>query len=441
MGCVTMRTILLALSLLIFAAPSAAAAGDRGTPVFALVMTRHGVRSFTKAPPAYTWPDWSPVAPGFLSAHGYALATYLGRYYRSYFASIGLRMGCGSRGTYVYADLDQRTLETARALIEGACGSATGLPLYHDATMGPAVNDGLFDGADFLVGEGKVETAASRAAVAAAAPNPPAAIVTQHAAEFAALQSILDARCSGGCPPANVGDSTISASEGLAELRGPLDAGSSYAESLFLEYAQCGPSIDPAKLADAMRLHVLAYDVNARNAYNPLVRGSNIFAHIVGLLEEKAAMGHPDVSVPDVSHANVAILSGHDTQLGALGGILNAHWPLGNGLVLDDMPPGGALVFELYRQSSGEYRVHLHFVYQTLAQFRHASPLPDGIATSPVRMPGCSGDDCSVPLSRLATLAHQLSQQGFVQHGWTPSSDASVNLAPLGDPPWTHCDT
>jgi 4-phytase/acid phosphatase len=306
--------------------------------------------------------------------------------------------------------------------------------------MGPCVNDPLFDGADWLIPAGKVDTAASRAAVAAAAPNPPSEIVAQHAADFAAVQSLLDTRCSGTCAPVDAGPSEITAKAGsLAELRGPLDTGSSYAESLFLEQAQCAPAVDPAKLAQAMKLHVLAYDVNARNAYNPLVKGSNIFAHIVGVLEAKAGMPHPDVSVPDTSQASLMILSGHDTQLGALGGILDAHWALGNGLVADDMPPGGALVFELYRSPSGEYRVHLHFVYQTLAQFRSTGAMPDGVATSPIQMPGCSGDDCSVPLSHLATLAHQLAQRGFVQHDWTSASNVPVELAPLGDPNWTHC--
>lgn len=437
-----MRTLIVtALLFLVAGAAALPAASDRGTPVFAVVMTRHGVRSFTHTPPQYRWPDWSPVAPGYLSAHGYRLMTYLGRYYHEYFASVGLPMGCAPGSTYVYADLDQRTLETGRALIDGACGSPQAVPLYHDATMGPGAHDGLFDGADWLIPAGKVDTAASRAAVAAAAPNPPGAIITQHAAEFAAEQSLLDARCSGSCPPANAGASEITAKPGgLAELRGPLDAGSSYAESLFLEQAQCAPAIDPANLMSAMQLHVLAYGVNSRNAYTPLVKGGNIFAHIVGLLEAKAGMPHPEVSVPDVAHTSVVVLSGHDTQLGALGGILDAHWALGNGLVADDMPPGGALIFELYRLRSGEYRVHLHFVYDTLAQFRSTTAIAGGIATSSVTMPGCSGVDCNLPLAQFAALAHRLSQRGFVQHDWTKASDAPVDLAPLGDPAWTRCN-
>lgn len=437
-----LRVVFLVLLVLAGASPSVAAPpAANGTPIFAVVMTRHGVRSFTHAPAAYTWPDWSPVAPGFLSAHGYRLMTNLGRFYHSYFASIGLGMSCDPSGTYVYADLDQRTLETGRALIEGACGSPSALPLYHDATMGPGVNDTLFDGADWIVAAGKVDSEASRAAVAAVAPVPPSALVAQHAAEFAALQSLLDARCSATCPPATSGDSSIGVKgKGLAEVAGPLDAGSSYAESLFLEQAQCAPQLDPAKLAAAMQLHVLEYAINARNGYNSSVRGGNIFAHIVGLLEEKAGLPHPDVAVPGVAHANVAFLAGHDTQLGALGGILGAHWPLAHGLVPDDNPPGGALIFELYRTAAGEFRVRLRFVYDTLAQFRSDAALPDGIAVAPVRFSGCSDDDCSAPLGHFAALARALAARGFVRHDWTPASDAAVDLAPLGDPSWTRCN-
>ena len=379
------------------------------TPVFTVVMTRHGVRSFTHTPPVYTWPDWAPVEPGFLSKHGYVLVTYLGRWYRTYFDAIGLPMDCRGKGTYVYADRDQRTLETALALIQGACGSANALPMNHDANIATDLNDTLFDGSDWIATRPKKQ------------PEPPA-LAAQHAADFAALQSILDTRCSGRCAPATT----------IAD-------GSGYAEDLFLEQAQCAPAIDPGKLAQAMQLHVLEYDVKSRPAAIAHFKGGNIFAHIVGLLQEKADVPHPDVAVPNVEHDRVAIISGHDTQVGALGGILNAHWPLGADFADDDMPPGGALLFELYRTSGGEYRVRLQFVHETLAQMRSARPLHSGIVLGPVHFNGCTSDDCSISLKKLGELAHAIALEGYVRHDWTPASDAPVTLAPLGDPAWTHC--
>lgn len=188
-----------------------------------------------------------------------------------------------------------------------------------------------------------------------------------------------------------------------------------------------------------MRLHVYAYDVNARNAYNPLVRGGNLFAHVVGLMQEKIGIAHPNVEVPDVKNDAMAFMVGHDTQLGALGGILDAHWSLTNGLVDDDMPPGGAIVFELYASDAGEYRVRLRFVYETLPQFMSDTKLADGIRSVPITFAGCSRSDCSVPVSRFAQIADGLNARGFVQKEWTQNTLAPVALAPLTDPPWSKC--
>jgi len=418
---------------------TASPAQSLGTPVFAIVLTRHGVRSFTHAPPAYTWPDWSPVAPGFLTAHGYRLMTELGAFYRSYLSSIGLPMSCAPGGAFVYADLDERTLETGRALIEGACGSPTALPLNHAADTGPAAADPLFDGLDDPKIAGAVDTAASRAAVVAAAGTPLAGIVARHAADFAQFQSLLTGRCAGTCAAVSAGDTAINTKHGLAELVGPIDTASTYAESLFLETAQCGPPVDPAALAAAMRLHVLQYDINSRNAYAPFVRGGNMLAHIVGLLERQAGVVDSDVAVPDISGAHVAFISGHDTQLGALGGILGAHWALGHGLVTDDMPPGGALIFTLYRSPTGVYRVHLAFAYETLEQLRSATVLPAGVALTAVTLDECGGAACDLPLTRLAEISHDIVTRGLALRNWTEMSAAALDRAPLADPNWTHC--
>jgi 4-phytase / acid phosphatase len=398
----------LVLTLLLLAGLAAPAVAD--TPLFTVIMTRHGVRSYTRTPAEYTWPDWNPVAPGFLSKHGYTLVTYLGSFYRSYFASIGLPMDCGAKNVYVYADRDQRTLETGRALIEGVCGAPDALPLYHDAHIATDRNDTFFDGADWLT-------------VKPTHVADPPALVARHAADFATLQSVMNGRCGGTCAPATT-----------------IDVASGYAENLFLEQAQCAPAaIEPDRLASIMALHVLEYDVNARVEPNAEIRGGNVLAHIVGLLQEKASVPHPDVDVPDVARDSVAIISGHDTQVGALGGILDAHWSLGAGDADDDMPPGGALLFELYRTNAAEYRVRIEFVHETLAQLRSASVLPDGVVRTPVHFNGCAGSDCSISLMQLGTLVHRIAAQGYVRRAWTPASDAPVELAPLGDPSWTHC--
>ena len=90
----------------ILLAANAATAGTPDTAAtapklrFAVILTRHGVRSPTWTPPdlnAYSaepWPDWG-VAPGNLTPRGSKLMTLFGSYYRRYFAAAGLLQSAG----------------------------------------------------------------------------------------------------------------------------------------------------------------------------------------------------------------------------------------------------------------------------------------------------------------------------------------------------------
>lgn len=433
-----LSTIVAAVAIALLPAAAIPAQPQSGRLVFAVVVTRHGVRSISKAPPQYSWADWQPVAPSYLTARGYRLMTYMGQFYRVYFGANGISLSCTAPNVYLYADKDQRTLETGLALIEGMCGKADAMPMHHAADLTKATDDPLFDAAGWAASEHRIDAAASRDAVEAAAPKPPSDIVSKYAADFAGLQKVLDTRCSGTCAPVAGGASSIADDDGLTELGGPLKTASGYAEDLFLEYAQCNPDAS-SDLADAMRLHVLAYDVNARNSYNPLVRGGTLFAHIVGMLEAKAGRAHPGVDIPDISRDDVVIFSGHDTQLGALGGILDAHWQPGGGIVADDMPPGGALIFGLYKTSENQYRVRARFAYETMDQFHHYKLVDNGVGNVPVHIAGCDGTDCSVPLDRLSALSQKIQNQRLVRKQWTPESTDAVNLDQLYNPKWTQC--
>lgn len=405
--------------------------------VFAVVVTRHGLRSISSTPAQYSWADWQPVPPAYLTARGYQLMTYMGQFYRVYFGSLAIPVSCTTPNLYLYADKDQRTLESGLALIEGLCGKPTALPMHHAADVHASTDDPLFDATAWAASQHRIDATASRNAIEAVLPKPASALVTEHASQFYALQRILDSRCSGSCSRLVDGSSVVEEKDGLSELGGPVKTASTYAEDLFLEYAQCSPQA-PSDLADVMMLHVLAYDVNARNRYNPLVRGGTLFAHIVGMMEAKAGLAHPDVEFPDITHDNAVIFSGHDSQLGALGGILEAHWTPG-AFAEDDMPPGSALIFELYK-STTEYRVRARFAYETMDQFHHYKLLDDGVSSVPVKMRGCEGVDCSVPLSRLSALAHSIAGEGLVRKEWTPESADVVQLDPLLNPKWTQCE-
>jgi hypothetical protein len=111
---------------------------------------------------------------------------------------------------------------------------------------------------------------------------------------------------------------------------------------------------------------------------------------------------------------------GDDTQLGALGGILQAQWKPDDlsGIVPDDMPPGSALLFELFHAWSGEYRVRLRFAAMTLAQFRAGKPMAGGVETTPVTFTGCESLGCTAPIEQFESLAQSLEDRGFVTiHG------------------------
>jgi len=87
----------------------------------------------------------------------------------------------------------------------------------------------------------------------------------------------------------------------------------------------------------------------------------------------------------------VLVIAGHDTNLSNVAGILGISWVLG-GYQPAETPPGGALVFELWRESTGEFVVSTYFTAQSLEQMRKELPLSldSPPLKSPVFVPGCS---------------------------------------------------
>src|SRR5262249_50166239 len=142
------------------------------------------------------------------------------------------------------------------------------------------------------------------------------------------------------------------------------------------------------------------------------------------------------IGSPDLEGKTLVVLSGHDTELGALGGILNAHWSPEDGIVRDDMPPGSPLGFDLVRTHQGEYGVRLPFASMSLEQYRHEKPIDGAIKFTAVTYTGCPGGGCVMPLAQFESLALTLAAQGLVVDGWDASS-SPLPLAPLADPDWT----
>ena len=478
---------------------SAQAEAQAGATILTIIVTRHGVRAMSPPPdspaPQYPWwPPWPPVEPDELTAHGYRLMRRMGEFYREAQRAKGLPVDCAAKTAYVYADVPppppsqppppssqskppildpaQRTLGTAHALIEGLCGSSDSpgspdaLDVFHAADM--ASKDPVFDATDRV----KIDLNASWDAVAKVAGDP-STIVRRHTAEFKTLQDLLNARCGKAnvrCALITEGVSEIlppkkqAALDGqverakLAALHGPLATASAVSEDLFLEFAQCRPEKDMTKgLSDArqlrtdldagMRLHVVAYDVNARNdptyPYNASVRGGTLLASIVALLDKKAGRPpHSRIRIPDdlLEGKTLVIFSGHDTQLAALSGLLDAHWDRGDGIMHDDMPPGSALIFDLVKAPGDDraYNIRLRFASMARDQFRDEKRFEGPLTSVPYR--GCSTGECA--LTDIEPLVDKLDAKGFVVlKDWNASSKPSPQFrgyASLADPPWTE---
>ena len=356
---------------------------------YVVIVSRHGVRSPTwdnarlNAYSAEPWPEWD-VPPGNLTPHGRALIKMMGSYYRDWLAAEHLfhSEGCqDARRIYIRADKDQRTLETGRAFAESLLPGC-GIEIHSQPEGGP---DPLFSGV------GTPDPERMLAAVRQRLGADPHALLAEHRAAFETLQSILGGKAE---DPAAIG---VALRGRTVELTGPFATGSTFSENLLLEYTNGleGASLGWGRLTRenlnrALEIHAVYADLMRRTPYLARARGSNLLAHVLLSLEQAesgkstaGALGRPG----DV----LLVLAGHDTNLSNLSGMLGLSWKL-PGYQPDDTPPGGALIFSLWRDSgTGQFSVKLRYLAQTLDQMRNASPLSVAAppASQDVSMPGC----------------------------------------------------
>jgi len=377
---------------------------------FVVILTRHGVRSPTgktdalNAYSAQPWPKWS-VPPGYLTEHGAKLMTIFGAYDRELLSSQGLfaSQGCAdAQHVSIVADSDQRTRETGKAMAAGlfpgcevavqALAEGTADPLFH--SLGAGV--------------GHPDKQMAVAAIAGRIGNNPAGLTEAYRQQLQTLEDVLHT-CKPGiqcAAPESLFDlpASIAAGKGdhLVELHSPLGAAATMAENLLLEYTegmdkeQVGwGRVDLNKLRELLQIHTASADIERRTSCLARVQSSNLLSHILDSMQQTithkpvvGALGKPD--------DRLLILVGHDTNLSNVSGALDLSWLIDGRL--DDTPPGGALVFELWKNyGSSTYSVKTFFTAQTLEQMRSAVVLnaanpPERV---PVFMPGCSRADMS----------------------------------------------
>lgn len=417
----TVRILLFALasfplSPLAAAQSAAAPAASRDADLqLVIVLSRHGVRAPIANSAQYSqyaaapWPAWD-VSPSYLTAHGYQLMTLFGAWDRTQFASQNLvaPTGCADAAhVSILADSDQRTRETGKALAEGMFPGCT----IAVRAQPENTDDPLFRPVES--GAVHPDLALATAAVAGRIGGDPNNLTELYRSQLTLLDRVL-AGC--GHAPANAQRTSIFAipaalapgpGDSPAALHGPVAAAATMAENLLLEYTQ-GMSqadtgwgcIDGATLRTIMQVNSAHWDYTKRTPAVARMIASTLLDRILKTMQQSVngggATGAALSGALGKPGDRLVILVGHDTNIVTVAGALHIDWVF-DGRV-DDTPPGGALLFELWRpRDGGKPFVRLEYIAQTLEQMRNSEALTPANppAVAPIFVPGCSRQDLS----------------------------------------------
>ena len=386
---------------------TAAATTDNTTLKFSLVFSRHGVRPPTKTNDAYNlyatqnFPNWS-VPPGDLTIHGAQLMTILGGYYRQYFISQGLLTGNDAvdvNSEYFYADNAERTFATGQALAAGLLPSVTATV----NELAGGATDPLFY--PVKVNLGNPDTSLAAAALAGRI-GTTAAEVQAYTPQLNEMESVLQNQTvtdatyapswltSIGAMPLTVAAGTAGS---IVNFSGSIDTASTIAEIFLLEYCEGMDSgnigwgrLSENQIIDIAKLHTVDFDLVDRTPYLAQTQGSNLLLHIVNTLNQ-AATGTAMPQSLGAPGQKLVMLTGHDNQLAAVGGLMRADWALPT-FAVDDTPPGGAMVFELRQDQTGNDFVRVYYTAATMDQQHNSTALTlqQTPGKAPIFIPGAS---------------------------------------------------
>ena len=397
---------------------------------FTLVLSRHGVRppltvaAMLDVHSADPWPAWE-VPLGYLTPHGGEALRQMGAYMRLDLARNGLlpATGCpSSNEVYLYADTDERNIMSTYTTLSGLAPGCDPLPVN---TIVPAVGvkDPLFS------------------PVPGTFPFPPAeaiaadrqAILGNDPAAFYSLAGNPELREFAGILAP---DAAHPAAKPVLDDPKPLTAASSMVEDILLEYVDGKPMqevgwgrVDAPTLHRLMPLHTKQFTFSTRLPLTARTQGSNLMAHILDTLEQAAQQAQakeakpvPGALGPVGTH--LVYISGHDSNLCYIGGLLGLHWTA-EGLT-DDTPPDSQIVFELWQNTkSKQYSVQVHYRAQTIEQLRTGQAL--SLANPPVEVklapPGCgAGQSCS--FAAFDHAVHALLDPAYVKPELLPTHNA-----------------
>lgn len=430
-----LRLFLLSLVCLSTCSAAVVAQNAEGAPTdrkaelrFVVALSRHGVRSPIGIPnqldkySAAPWPKWD-VPPSYLTPHGYELMKLFGAWDRIKLSGQGLfaPSGCDDAAHIaILADSDQRTRETGKALAEGMFpGCTIEVHAQAEGTVDPLyrVVGGLHPG----------DSALAAAAVAGRIGGDPNHLTEAFRPQLAALDNVL-AGCGHAAPSKRKRTSIFDVPVGLGAgssyssgYSGPLSVAATMAENLLLEYttgmsdANTGwGCVDGATLRSLMQLDTAAWDYGYRTPTVARIHSSNLLDHIQRSMEQSIT-GKPVAGALSKPDDRLLIVVGHDTNIVTVAGALGVNWII-DGRV-DDTPPGGALLFEVWRPSDGgQPFVRLEYTAQTLEQMRHAQTLTPANppAAAPIFVPGCSRQDKSCTWEGFSAAVHAAINPAYV---------------------------
>jgi 4-phytase/acid phosphatase len=383
---------------------------------FTLVLSRHGVRpplsptSRLDLQSSDPWPDWE-VPLGYLTPHGALAIHQMGAYMRLDFARNGLlpATGCPTGNQiYLYADTDERNIESTRNTFAGLAPGCDPLPI-HTIVPDQGARDPLFTPIPNTPGNANPQSRPPASFFSVAA-NPELTVLAQILAPDPAH------------PPAKP----------ILDDPNPLNAASSLVEDIFLEYIDAKPMsqvawgrVDEPTLRRLLPLHIKQFAVGTRDAVST-GRDSDLMAHILATLEQAIQVDPVPGAIAPIG-TRLVYLSGHDSNLFRIAGLLSLHWTLDGRT--DDTPPDSQLVFELWQNpKSKQYTVRIRYRAQTIDQLRSAEALtlknpPPAVDLTP---PGCQPNQ-PCPLAAFDKATHALLDPNYIQPTLTPTHIAPPN--------------
>lgn len=341
---------------------------------------RHAMETGTQRP----WPRWN-TADGELSAHGAAAIRLKGQYLRQRFQSTGLfGEGCPARdAVYVRASPLQRTRATAKALIDAVFPGCQ-VPVHAQTSRDPL----------FQYPQGKVTPEAKARNREQAQQAFGGDMLQAQAQLLPAIRALENAVCKPDlpCPAFQKAWRLHVWSNGTPGISG-LDTLAAMAESIRLAWSENLPEKDVAfgnaqsakEISRLLPLLTAKYDFT-NDLQGPAQRGASLLLHQISQALQSGVTSPADAP-PD---ARLLLFVAHDINIAYLRTLLAFNWQQGD-YPRGNIPPGGSLVFERWRDEQQHRFLRIYFTSQSLDQLRHLTPLnaSQPLLQTELSFPGC----------------------------------------------------